>query len=140
MDKKLLILQSLLHCCKTDLNHFSHSAGCFCRPSSAHLLFIAHRALAPDHDLAARLGLQLFGGHTTWPQYSAHKIELKQGREWHERRLKGSSYLLLVAHGALAAHHHLAARLLLQLLGGQAAWAEDTAHKIELQCRYNIKK
>ena len=30
-------------------------------------------------------------------------------------------------------------RLLLQLLGGEAAWAEDTAHKIELQCGYNKK-
>jgi hypothetical protein len=43
------------------------------------------------------------------------------------------AHLLLVPHGALATHHHLAARLLLQLLGGQAAGAEDTTHEIELK-------
>ena len=42
-------------------------------------------------------------------------------------------YLFLVPHGALPPDHDLAAGLLLQLLGGHAAGAEDAAHKVELK-------
>ena len=83
-------------------------------PPCTNLLFIPHRAAAADHDFTPRLLLQLLGCHAAGPKYSTHKIKLKI------RELEASqTYLFLVPHGALAADHHFAAGLLLQLLGGQ---------------------
>ena len=83
-------------------------------PPCTNLLFIPHGPSAPDHDFTPGLLLQLLGGHTPGPQYSTHKIKLKR------RELEASqTYLFLVPHRALAADHHFAAGLLLQLLGGQ---------------------
>lgn len=42
----------------------------------AHLLLVSHGAFSPHHNLAARLGLQLFGSQAAGPQDSSHKIKL----------------------------------------------------------------
>lgn len=50
-----------------------------------------------------------------------------------------STYLLLVSHGSLAAHHYLAASLLLQLFGRHATRSQNATNKVELKVELKKK-
>ena len=54
-------------------------------------------------------------------------------REILEERVEEITHLLLISHGSLAPDHHLAARLLLQLLSRQASGAKNTPNKVKLK-------
>ena len=51
--------------------------------SSGHLFAVPHGALAPHHDLASCVLLELLGSHAPWPQYPPHKIELQSQTQTH---------------------------------------------------------
>ena len=55
---------------------------------SSYLLLVPHGVLPSDHDLAAGLSLQLFGGEAAWPQDPSHKVELHTREE--RKRLRGA--------------------------------------------------
>lgn len=50
------------------------------------------------------------------------------------------TYLLLVPHGSLAAHHYLAASLLLQLFGRHATRSQNATNKVELKVELGKNK
>ena len=52
----------------------------------SYLLLVPHGALPSDHDLAAGLSLQLFGGEAAGPQDPPHKVELHTREE--KKRLR----------------------------------------------------
>lgn len=46
-----------------------------------YLLLVPHGALPSDHDLAAGLGLQLFGCQSSWAQDPPHEVELEKKKQ-----------------------------------------------------------
>ena len=69
-------------------------------------------------------------GPCLWLAKYCHDVEWLSGGV-----LNKKLYLGLVPHGALASNHDLAAGFLLQLFGGHAAGAQDSAHEVELHTK-----